>query len=108
MGHISTDNGYYTLVNIFRVTPENQRRMLDIILDATDVITAFPGYVSANVHLSHDGTRVVNYAQWRRKEDFDAMRAHPDVQQHFAACRALAEIEPIFCSVEYTHQADQP
>ncbi|WP_327581134.1 antibiotic biosynthesis monooxygenase [Nonomuraea sp. NBC_00507] len=104
MATITTDEKHYTLINIFRVTPENQRRMYDIILDATDVITKFPGYVSANVHLSDDGTRVVNYAQWRTKEDFDAMRAHPSVQEHFAACRALADIEPIFCHVEYTHE----
>src|SRR5215475_1935113 len=105
MGHISVDEKYYTLINIFRVTPEKQQEMYDIILDATDVITKFPGYVSANVHRSFDGTRVVNYAQWRSKTDFDAMRAHPDVQEHFAACRAIADIEPIFCEVDYTHDA---
>ncbi|WP_343952843.1 antibiotic biosynthesis monooxygenase family protein [Nonomuraea longicatena] len=104
MATISTAGGHYTLINVFRVAPENQRRMYDIILEATGVITAFPGYVSANVHLSDDGTRVVNYAQWRSKADFEAMRAHPAVQEHFAACRALAEIEPIFCRVAYTHE----
>lgn len=29
-----------------------------------------PGFTSANLHISLDKTRVVNYAQWRSKEDF--------------------------------------
>jgi heme-degrading monooxygenase HmoA len=28
-----------------------------------------PGFVSVNVLASYDGTRVVNYAQWRSPED---------------------------------------
>jgi quinol monooxygenase YgiN len=107
MGHISVDEKYYTLINIFRVTPDKQQEIYDVILDATDVITKFPGYVSANVHRSYDGTRVVNYAQWRSKADFDAMRAHPDVQAHFQQCRAIADIEPIFCEIAYTHEAER-
>jgi len=105
---IAVENGYYTLINVFRVEPEDQRRMYDVILEATDIITKFPGYVSANVHLGHDGRHVVNYAQWRSKEDFDAMRAHPDVQEHFQECRRLADIEPVFCEVAYTHSAADP
>ena len=73
MGRISVADGYYTLVNMFTVRPEDQRRMYDEIVDVTGVIRRFPGFVSANVHLSEDGTRVVNYAQWRSRDPIDAL-----------------------------------
>lgn len=103
MGRISVADGYYTLVNMFTVRPEDQRRMYDEIVDVTGVIRRFPGFVSANVHLSEDGTRVVNYAQWRSREEFEAMQTHPSVQDHFRRCRALAEIDSVFCSVDFAH-----
>ncbi|MEU1478311.1 antibiotic biosynthesis monooxygenase family protein [Streptomyces sp. NPDC001668] len=103
MGRISLSDGYYTLVNMFRVRAEDQQRMYDEIVDVTDVIRRFPGFVSANVHLSEDGIRVVNYAQWRSKEEFEAMQRHPSVQDHFRRCRELAEIDSVFCELAYTH-----
>ncbi|MGN5376911.1 antibiotic biosynthesis monooxygenase family protein [Streptomyces lasalocidi] len=103
MGRISLTDNYYTLVNVFRVKPEDQQRIYDEIVDVTDIIRHFPGFVSANVHVSDDGARVVNYAQWRSKDEFDAMRRHPSVQDHFRRCRELAAVEPVFCAVAYTH-----
>ncbi|MER7770504.1 antibiotic biosynthesis monooxygenase [Kitasatospora sp. NPDC096140] len=106
MAVITPENGYYTLVNVFTVAPEDQERIYGEVLDATDVIQEFPGFVSANVHKSYDGTRVINYAQWHSKEEFDAMRCHPDVQDHFKACRAITDdITPIFCEVVHVHRS---
>jgi quinol monooxygenase YgiN len=103
---ISLQQDHYTLINVFTVgSLEDQQRIFDEIVAATAVIRWFPGFVSANVHRSHDGARVVNYAQWRSKEEFDAMRAHPDVKEHFKACRAVTDdIEPIFCTLEYVQE----
>jgi quinol monooxygenase YgiN len=66
-----------TLINVFTVAPENQRRLLDVLTEATtSVVAAMPGFVSANFHRSLDGSRVTNYAQWRSREDMEAMLAH--------------------------------
>lgn len=104
MGKISVEDEYYTLVNVFTVAPGDQQRIYDEIVDVTDVIEKFPGFVSANVHLSDDGRRLVNYVQWLSKEHFHAMRVHPSVQDHFRRCRAIATFDSIFCRVEYTHE----
>ncbi|MET9341827.1 antibiotic biosynthesis monooxygenase family protein [Nonomuraea sp. NPDC003804] len=107
MGKIVPEDDYYTLINIFTVTPGDQKRIYDVIVEATDIIQRFPGFVSANVHMSYDGTRVVNYAQWRSKEEFDLMQRHPDVQGHFKECRAVTDdINSIFCQARYTHGAE--
>ncbi|MGW3186096.1 antibiotic biosynthesis monooxygenase family protein [Kitasatospora sp. NPDC001119] len=104
MATVSVQDDYYTLVNVFTVDPADQQRIHDVIVEATGIIEKFPGFISANVHKSHGGTRVVNYAQWRSKADFDAMHRHPDVQEHFQACRAITDnIEPIFCMVHHVH-----
>ena len=35
------------------------------------------GFVSASLHRSHDGQRVVNYVQWRSREAAEAAAARP-------------------------------
>src|SRR5215208_1353637 len=63
---ITKDNDVVTLINVFTVAPEDQQRLVDILIDATQkVMRKQPGFVSANIHRSLDGTRVTNYAQWR-------------------------------------------
>jgi hypothetical protein len=57
------------------------------------------GFVSASIHKSVDNTRVVNYAQWRTKDDFDAMRTNPEAIPHMKAAAALASFDPIACEV---------
>ncbi|MGI5467488.1 hypothetical protein [Streptomyces sp. CA-132043] len=45
--------------------PERQRRIVASVADSLeDARGRLPGMVSANFHLSTDGTRVLNYAEW--------------------------------------------
>jgi quinol monooxygenase YgiN len=71
---IAKANEVVTLINVFTVAPEDQRRLVDVLVEATQaVMRKQPGFVSANIHKSLDDTRVANYAQWRNKEAFEAM-----------------------------------
>jgi quinol monooxygenase YgiN len=89
-----------TLVNVFTVKPENQQKLVDMLVEATDkTMKKLPGFISASIHRSLDGTKVVNYAQWRSKTDFDAMRQNPAAQPHMAAVAAIATFDPIVCEV---------
>jgi hypothetical protein len=40
----------------------------------------FPGFISASVHRSNDGTRVFNYLQWETAEHLAAMQRSPEFQ----------------------------
>lgn len=52
-----------------------QRALIDLLDRATEnVMRKQPGFISANIHRSLDGTRVANYAQWRSKADLEAMQ----------------------------------
>nr|BBE36481.1 antibiotic biosynthesis monooxygenase [Streptomyces sp. SoC090715LN-16] len=104
MATISAEKDYFTTINVFTTTPEHQQKVLEIISGAEEKMRDFPGFVSASIHVSHDGTQVIGYAQWAKKEDFDGMRARADLQQHFQAVRKLvSSVDPIAARVTYTH-----
>ena len=83
MATIEKGSATWTLINVFTVAPENQQKLIDILIDATrKTMGQMPGFVSANIHRSRDGVRVVNYAQWASKEAFETMTRDPRAQEH--------------------------
>ncbi len=57
-------NSVLTLFNVFSVEPEKQQQLVSLLIDATDkTMKHRPGFVSANIHRSFDGRKVVNYAR---------------------------------------------
>lgn len=97
---IQQDAQICTLVNVFHVKPEQQQAVADVLIEAGKTMRQLPGFISANIHTSHDGNRVVNYAQWRSREDFEAMLNNPKAQPHMAEAAGLAEsYDPILCDV---------
>jgi hypothetical protein len=73
------------------VDPAKQQQLVDALIEATETtMRRLPGFISANIHKSLDGTRVANYAQWRSVEDFQAMLKNPDAIPHMQEAAALA------------------
>jgi len=107
MTRISTDNDVVTLVNVFTVGPEKQQRLLDLLVEATEtVMNKQPGFVSANLHRSLDGTKVVNYAQWRSREAFEAMLQNPEAVPHLREAGEIAQkFEPFLYEVSFVDEA---
>ncbi len=91
MTTISRDAAVVTLINVFTVARENQQKLVDMLVEATETtMKTLPGFVSANIHRSLDGTHVANYAQWRSQADFDAMQKNPVAREHMAPIMAIA------------------
>ena len=89
-----------TLVNVFTVEPAKQQELVAVLVEATEkTMRHLPGFISANIHRSLDGKRVVNYAQWKDLAAFEAMRKNPEAAPHMKAAAALATFEPILCEV---------
>ena len=62
-----------------------------MLIEATQkTIRNVPGFVSASIHKSADGTRVANYAQWRTVEEFEAMLRDPRAAEHMKPIREIA------------------
>ncbi|SDQ91171.1 antibiotic biosynthesis monooxygenase family protein [Actinopolyspora saharensis] len=80
-----------TLINVFTVEPEHQHELVTVLNTATEqVMRHLPGFVSASVHASTDGTRVVNYAQWESTEAYEAMLTDPSAREHMARAAEIA------------------
>jgi heme-degrading monooxygenase HmoA len=89
-----------TLVNVFTVAQDKQVELAQLLVRATDeVMRHLPGFVSASIHRSVDGKKVINYAQWLSQNDFTAMQKDPRAQIHMKAATAMATADPIVCEV---------
>ena len=103
---IAKANDVVTLINVFTVAPEDQQHLVDVLVEATQaVMRKQPGFVSANIHKSLDGTRVANYAQWRSKEAFDAMLGDREAGEHMGeAARIAQSFEPHLYEVSFVEE----
>jgi quinol monooxygenase YgiN len=102
---ISADVRTITLINVFTVAPENQERLVELLARTTrQVMQRMPGFLSASIHRSVDGTRVTNYAQWQSQADFEAMLQHEEARAHMTEAAALAiQFEPVLYHVASVH-----
>ncbi|MFB6163740.1 MAG: antibiotic biosynthesis monooxygenase [Haloarculaceae archaeon] len=106
MTTIDPDQNVVTLVNVFTVDPDRQAALVDALITATEsVMRDVPGFVSANIHRSLDGERVVNYAQWESVEAFEAMRQDPSAAEHIEAIGADVDFDAHLYEVVSTHEA---
>ena len=96
----------FTLINVFSVAPDHQQELANVLIEATEhTMRHLPGFISANIHTSFDGRHVVNYAQWRSRDAFEAMRRNPDARPHMTRAGALASFDPILCEVAHVDHA---
>jgi quinol monooxygenase YgiN len=93
-----------TLINVFTVDPADQQHLIDLWRRATeDVLCHLPGFISANLHRSLDGTKVVNYAQWENQEAFQAMLRDPAGGPLLRELAEIATPAPVLCEVVSVH-----
>jgi hypothetical protein len=91
-----------TQINVFTVPAGGQQALTDYLAEAARVASEVPGWLSASLHQSLDGTRVVNYAQ-----SADAAAAHR-VIEHLRAKglldgnKALGAAQPGLYRVVFT------
>lgn len=106
MTTIRRDADCATLINVFTVEPESAADLATLLASATeDVMQHQPGFRSANIHLSTDRTRVVNYAQWDSAADYQAMLSDPTPREHMATAAAIAvSFDPHLYTVESVHE----
>src|SRR5215813_1072577 len=84
-----------TLINVFTVEPADQQRLVELLATATERSVRYaPGFISARLHRSLDGTKVTMYAQWRSTADYEAMRADLTPLPYLQQALAIAKFEP--------------
>ena len=94
MTYVDSESGV-VLINVFTVEPADQERLIDLLIRATDgFVNRAPGFISATLHRSTDGTKVTMYAHWRSAEDYQAMRGDPGPLPFLQEALTFASFEP--------------
>jgi quinol monooxygenase YgiN len=71
---ISKDASVQTVITTFEMTPGTCQDLLDALTEAyADFISKQTGFIAAGLHVNDAHTRIANYSQWVRREDFQAM-----------------------------------
>jgi quinol monooxygenase YgiN len=105
MPEIVLGGPYATFINTFRCDPQNQAEVVRINVDIVDqVASSFPGFISASVHRSTDGTRIIIYLQWESAEHLAAMQRSEKFREIGREFAGLIEFDPHRCEVVHIRQ----
>lgn len=98
---ISSDSDYQTVITTFEMTPGTCFDLLDELKDAYEhFIRHQPGFIGAGLHVNDAQTRIANYSQWRKREDFLAMLRSPEMRERNRRISALCKsFEPVMYDV---------
>jgi heme-degrading monooxygenase HmoA len=72
------------------------------------VASTFPGFISASVHRSTDGTRVFSCLQWESTDHLAAMQRSNEFQAIARRFAGLIEFDPHQCEVVHIGERAEP
>ena len=94
ISHQAMSDKTVILINVFTVRPERQQELIELLTRATEEsVRHAPGFMSARLHRSLDGTKVTMYAQWRSNADYQAMRKDPAPLPYLTRALEIATFE---------------
>ena len=99
MPNIVAGQDTQTVLTTFEMTPGTCEDLMDELINAyEEVISKQPGFISAALHVNDAQTRIANYSQWKRREDFQAMLRSTEMR---ARNREIAQLTTRFEPVMY-------
>lgn len=98
---IARDRELQTVITTFEVNPGMCQDLLDALTDAyREVISRQPGFIAAVLHVNDAQTRIANYSQWQRREDFMAMLRTEEMRTRNRTIGAMCRsFEPVMYEV---------
>lgn len=94
MATIHANQKVITQINVFEVDPKDQDELARLLIEAVQHVSAIPGWISASVHKSLDGTRVTNYAQAADHAAWEAIVERLRGNGYFDRFQKLAKPNP--------------
>ena len=101
---IAKSDSHQTVSTTFEMTPGTCQDLLEALTDAyANFISKQPGFVAAGLHVNDAQTRIANYSQWERREDFLAMLRTPEMRERNRKINELCKsFEPVMYDVAET------
>ena len=91
-----------TQINVFTVPEGQQQGLIEHLSRAAEVAREVEGWISASLHRSLDGTRVVNYAQSADREAAQRVIKHLMARGMIDRNKAFGEAHPGLYEVAFT------
>ncbi len=91
-----------TVITTFEMTPGTAHELMEALQDAYEhFIRHQPGFLGAGLHMNDAQTRIANYSQWQRREDFQAMLRTPEMRERNRRMATLcSRFEPVLYDVQ--------
>ena len=101
MTQISQDFQGQTVLTTFEMTPGTCQDLMEELKSAyAEFISRQPGFVGAGLHVNDAQTRIANYSQWQKREDFLAMLRTPEMRERNRRFATLCHrFEPVMYEV---------
>ncbi|WP_372886791.1 antibiotic biosynthesis monooxygenase [Shimia sp.] len=101
MPKISKDASLQTVITTFEMTPGTCQDLMDALTEAYETfISKQPGFIAAGLHVNDAQTRIANYSQWERREDFQAMLRSDEMRARNREINQLCRsFEPVMYDV---------
>lgn len=93
-----------TVITTFDTTPGMCQDLLEALQSAyAECISKQAGFIAAGLHVNDAQTRIANYSQWRRREDFQAMLRTAEMRERNRKINELCKsFEPVMYDVAET------
>ena len=101
MPEIAPDFHGQTVITTFEMTPATAHDLMEKLQAAYDqVIRHQPGFLAAGLHMNDAMTRICNYSQWERREDYQAMLRTAEMRARNREIATLCKgFEPVMYEV---------
>jgi hypothetical protein len=88
------------------VDPKNQDMPAELLVEAVQSVCNTPGWISASVHKSLDGTRVTNYAQAADYAAWEAVVAKLQKDGFFERFQKISKPNPCLYQCAFSLSSD--
>jgi len=99
---IRANSSIVTQINVFTVPTGGQNALIDYLSQAAQAAKEVDGWISASLHRSFDGTRVVNYAQTQDEDAAQRVIEHLKTKGLIDGNKAYGEAHPGLYEVVFT------
>ncbi len=102
MPEIHPNNGLVTQITTIRLQPDSAKEVLSLMKERARFMATQPGFVSVSLHRSDDGSHLINYIQWKDRNQLEAAHQAPEFRKKWPRFGELVEdVDP--CLYEVVH-----
>lgn len=90
-----------TVITTFETTPGHALDLMEALQTAySECISKQPGFIAAGLHINDAHTRVCNYSQWEKREDYQAMLRSAEMRERNRHINTLCKgFEPVMYDI---------